>query len=191
MKYFASFLRADGEMEPGGFAMGNNMSYAKQIQRFGFYDGSDENYKEKNKDVEMIFWKGGGHTPKMNCKKAILYILTHEIDVGDEYLVEDISGNISSWTCIRKEQDKIYYGDITYDTQGFKIIGEVSPNATWVRAGDRFNEDQLNFLYKHRSFRDEDFSSTEPYKTSDWKKGEKEKYTCIVEIECPTCKRYH
>lgn len=73
-----------------------------------------------------------------------------------------------------------------------KIIGEISPEATWVKEGDEFDEDELDpYLYclKHP---DESFYFDEFNQTLEWIKLNPNpiKYKVVVKILGP-CKHFH
>lgn len=57
--------------------------------------------------------------------------------------------------------------DITLDDCVIKVIGEISPDAIWVKEGDEFEEDEVNIIQLPISKLNH------------------------VEIKCPTCGRFH
>ena len=61
------------------------------------------------------------------CKKVKLFLCSRDIEVGDK-----------AWTTVGSCFDTFKEG---YDKQyWFKVIGEISSEATWVKEGDEFDE---------------------------------------------------
>jgi hypothetical protein len=132
MKYFTKYLPVEGEIKEGDM-------YHNGI-------GVGPAYKNEN-------WKG---------QKVKLFLCSRDIQVGDKVRGEYPSTLGFDVECLRtddsivphwavKGQDgKEYY----YAKQdSFKVIGEVSPDATWVKEGDEFEQLDI-FADKRQSFED-------------------------------------
>jgi hypothetical protein len=67
-----------------------------------------------------------------------LFLCSKDIQVGDK--VMDEKGQI-----YHADEGNIHFiGDTI---QGYKVIGEISPDATWVKEGDEFTEEELSYKY--------------------------------------------
>jgi hypothetical protein len=64
---------------------------------------------------------------------------------------------------VKKEEDKLFLYN------GNDKIGQVSPNAIWVKEGNKFNEGDIEY----GGWRDEELT------------------LITVKIKCPTCKTFH
>jgi hypothetical protein len=95
----------------------------------------------------------------MDGKKVKLFLCSRNIQVGDKVL--DIRTN--TWKEVNNSCGVELYKQKPNDIQ-FKVIGEISPNAKWVKEGDEFEEN------------DWDYSEEED------DKGEK-----VIKIGCPCC----
>lgn len=66
-------------------------------------------------------------------KLGKLFLCSRDIQVGDEIIYE-ITNAKFKWD-----------GNTPQRPEDFKVIGEISPEATWVKEGDEFEEEQLKF----------------------------------------------
>lgn len=66
------------------------------------------------------------------------YLCSKDIQVGDLVFVpnEEEAGNVTDDT------------DLTYwkEKNSYKVIGEISPEATWVKEGDEFDEEDFKII---------------------------------------------
>ncbi len=105
--------------------------------------------------------------------KVKLFLCSRDLNYGDEV------------TCINpysvnylKKSKHFEFGD----TESWaKVIGEISPEAKWVKEGDEFDEDNIYFqdCGKHVECCDGDC------KFPNWKGGE------FIQIKCPTCEKFY
>jgi hypothetical protein len=111
--------------------------------------------------MDGIFeYKGKMNLPDVQLpKKVKLFLCSRNIQVGDKVL--DIRTN--TWKEVNNSCGVELYKQKPNDIQ-FKVIGEISPNAKWVKEGDEFEEN------------DWDYSEEED------DKGEK-----VIKIGCPCC----
>lgn len=128
--YFAKFLPVEGGIKiKGDESIGDGPTKSQKI---------DVTYKYRKKYGEQ---------------KVKLFLCSGDVQVGDK-----IRGNYSSTDsfdveCLRNDGDKdhphwIVRGqdgnEYFYETfASFKVIGEVSPEATWVKEGDEFDSSDL------------------------------------------------
>lgn len=73
-----------------------------------------------------------------------LFLCSRDIQVGDKIkdendLTVEYELNNISYLNLYKEKELNYH---------FKVIGEISPDATWVKEGDEFQKDEIKLLYK-------------------------------------------
>ena len=93
-----------------------------------------------------------------------LFLCSRDIQVGDEYYTSDFQ---KYKTPLEPDED-FFKGN----NDRFKVIGEISPNAKWVKEGDEFDENQILTKYK----------ST--------KAGLSENYILYAEIKCLCCETF-
>lgn len=106
-----------------------------------------------------------------NCKPAKLFLCSRDIQVGD---------NVTFFDEVNKRDElvveSLHEGGgvlkkptvtvVAPNSQIFKVMGLISPQALWVKEGDEFEEEDWD------DFSDEDGKLT-------------------VYIKCPTCKTFH
>lgn len=169
MKYFTKYLPVEGEIKEGDY-------YITAPDYINIRKCEDKSWGT----FEM-------------CKKVKLFLCSRDIQVGDIILHDNnlearLTATKSTIELIRQRQDPSWVNP----QPSFKVIGEVSPETLeWVTEGMEFEEDQVLCRYKHRSFPDMDFTSNHSMQKEDWDEKEEEKYACVVEIKCPTCKYFH
>jgi hypothetical protein len=79
------------------------------------------------------------HANEVGCKKVKLFLCSRDIQVGDE--VQNGDGELCK---IPNEADLRNAKEHGF----FKILGEISPEATWVKEGDDFDEEEIEFWDK-------------------------------------------
>jgi len=95
-----------------------------------------------------------------------LFLCSRDIQVGDkvfEILADKSIGEEFEWT----EEIHKHNHQFIEDGDVFKVIGEISPEATWVKEGDEFAEDEVDI-----------------YDVSHLPMS-------VCHIKCPTCKYFH
>lgn len=126
-------------------------------------------------------------------KKVKLFLCSRDIKVGDKATVEWENGDIevNKEILMIEEDGKIYHfsDGWCYKELAYKVIGEISPQVTWVKDGDEFSdEDDIKVVKRH------------PYifhKTGQCMGGEVEGYNEWLpeydeyQIKCPTCGEFH
>lgn len=166
MKYFAKYLPVEGEIKKGDYYR----SHA--IDAEGIYKaGEDDKYGNGNKLPTQA--SEGRYKTKVK-----LFLCSRDIQVGDEFTtnqglgykefktgkVERIEGK-KIWM----EGESVYYDlDPLIEVENwFKVIGEISPEAIWVKEGDEFESDQIEKGY------------------NSWTTGQQ------YRIKCSTCNTFH
>lgn len=116
-KYFAHYLPVEGKVEAGDYCIDN---LTKEV----FKMGKGINTMPKNLQDKL----------RENATKVKLFLCSRDIQVGDKCIALDglyIVPQSESDLAISKEEGH------------FKVIGEISPDATWVKEGDEFDEDEI------------------------------------------------
>jgi len=129
-------------------------------------------------------------------QKAKLFAVTKDIEVGDEVIALDVWKNQfeelleagKKGRCVNKGagmveiEFKDYRSAIADDDEHFgKVLGELSPNATWVKDGDEIEVESDMGFPVFRDFK----GDGECGANRKWKQGE------YIKVKCPTCKSFH
>ncbi len=149
MKYFAKLLPTEGEIKE------HDLVFTK----FGL--GTVVHIYPGNKAIEVEY-KDTTRTIDEGMKPAKLFLCSRDIHVGDEYWSEKQERFITRTEQIQNLRDKKGVED-----SGYKVIGEISPYAIWVREGDEFTDDDVDIIYYDRY---KNFGDIE-----------------VIKIKCPKC----
>jgi hypothetical protein len=166
-QFFTKYFRVAGELNEGDlFLMDNKPS----IHKFLGIDKEMENY------VWMRVMQGyEGESGKeykahivniMNVPKMKMFLCSRDIQAGDTvffrvaanavekqlkcietYMNPNITGN-ETLTAVIKDGEYNTHTTPDETNQCYKVIGEVSQNALWIKPGDEFNLDELKKGYK-------------------------------------------
>lgn len=151
-KYFTKYLPVEGEIREGDFYL-NSVGGISQAK------------------CEL-------DTPLANKynKKVKLFLCSRDIQAGDKIWHE------FSNTFVEIGQE--YIDTMTEEKQkiSFKVIGEISHNAVWVKEGDEFDEDEVNITEQCPHY-----NNRHMWKDCSCKTG----FVKGVYIKCPTCKTFH
>jgi hypothetical protein len=131
MKYFAKYLSVEGEIKKGD-----------KIQ----YHGIDGSFRPNI--IEVKNEEHARYAEDRLWKKVKLFLCSRDVQVGDKF--DQLPyGNGKAYEC------KEILGTFLKDDEGknrvaqfcYKVIGEISPDATWVKEGDEFDKDEtIDFL---------------------------------------------
>jgi hypothetical protein len=169
-KYFAKYLPVEGEPKEG------DMVIYKEV-------GWTENYEEALKAAVY-----GDPIPI----KVKLFLCSRDIQVGDEVHIPYPSGEVRIKPT---EASIIAIGNVAAKNNGYKVVGEISPEATWVKEGDEFNEEEVKRVVCIAN----PFGETSWYdKPLDFipELGVRNEHSYMyiathIEIKCPTCRKFH
>lgn len=146
----------------------------------------------------------GDRGDTIGAQKLKLFLCSRDIQVGDNVYREP-----ESWKVFDKQPTDTNHGLWGFmrnvKPDDFKVIGEVSPEAVWVKEGDEFDADQIEIQYskKYQCLCRQNIASdwwTEPnnckHETEDhynraYTCGRKVKEVFHIKIRCPTCKTFH
>ncbi len=130
-KYFSKYLPVDGDIQVGDSILDPNNNVYKCTR------------------IDNIYLNCSGYNGLVRisrCKKVKLFLCSRDIQVGDTLIKNGIEYLAHS------RPDGVpfigYYNkDWCYlDNDCFKVLGEISPEATWVKEGDEFEEDDWQFV---------------------------------------------
>lgn len=171
MKYFAKYLPVEGEIGEDDYI------YEKSLSDVSIH-------KVYKRNDELVFFRFTNVPIKLskanNPKKVKLFLCNRDIEIGDKFIVPDhyletydtmLSDEVECTDI--SEDDKIIHfkcgtsiGGIMHsgvfrEENPYKIIGEISSKAIWVKEGDEFDEDEVEYALE------------------------------VAFIKCPTCKTFH
>jgi hypothetical protein len=115
MKYFAKYLPVEGKIETGDLYMNHKMGNIILPRSYGNKDESYEGFQ-----------------------KVKLFLCSRDIQVGDTVINPD-----TLLKEVYSEEDRQYYASFNGKSPYFKVIGEISPEATWVQEGMEFREEDV------------------------------------------------
>ncbi len=163
-KYFAKYLPVEGEI--------------KDDDHFEEEDITGKKYILKNLGPLSLL----PHDHLKRRQKVKLFLCSKDIEVGDIVKEQLLNGELEDFTIHT-------LNDIDLDKQ-FKVIGEITSDAIWVKEGDEFIAEGVEcevFPIHTHNFDEEGPNSTIIYTDKEGNIVE----TPIFLIKCPTCKRFH
>jgi hypothetical protein len=154
--YFAKYLPVEGE-----------------IKRGDKYLHPNGNFQQLSDDVQLSL------LPEINeiGKLVKLFLCSRDIQVGDK-VFDTYSGL----------EVKVTEQNFPSNASDFwvRVIGEISPEAVWVKEGDEFNEEDV-LRVAHVKWGGWVGLGTEIQKTLELSPCYAEGYV----VKCPTCKKFH
>ncbi len=158
--YFCKYLPVEGEIKDGG------KYWNRQWQKADDVVG----------DIHVKVLQNGNFQP------AKLFLCSRDIQVGDKVTVEGFHSeawfSIVATLSYITESNQVCLEE-ALKRSSYKVIGEISPEATWVKEGDEFEEKQLEIWANNGEYK---LKSLSDYR--DHKKIE-------ITIKCPTCAHFH
>lgn len=192
--YFAKYLPIEGEIKVGekyiNLVFGLTEPYKEGGEHKGNYSTCEDRVVEtrtKYQNNDMAF-NGSKHSMK---KKVKLFLCTRAIQVGDkikfqagnEWFEDEVINILESLP----ERYALKNPDLSWISKelAFKVIGEISEGAIWVKEGMEFDEEDLSFyVSSHHS--EQSYSMTlNGFFDCNWQ-GEK-----YIKVKCPTCGHFH
>lgn len=149
MKYFAKYIPIEGEIKDGDVTINSAGCTARILV-------TNKKTNNTHKKVQLFlcsrdiiegdkFWITG-YNPLENGG---------EFDITRSHICTQVTGpaitnlgNKTIWFKSSGVREGEYYVD---SSRTYKVIGPISPDATWVREGDEFEEDEieeLNLIYE-------------------------------------------
>lgn len=123
-KYFAKYLPVEGKIKEGEPYLNKGvLFFADPV----FDEGNNPN----------------NSNPRITNKKAVLFLCSREIQVGDEITWIGTGGSPQTPFGTKMKHDTPLTSGIMHENW-IKVIGEISPEATWVKEGDEFDLKDFN-----------------------------------------------
>lgn len=130
--YFSKYLPVEGEIKEGD----NYLHEDGNVMKWGKLTGNPEKWK--------------GH------QKVKLFLCSRDIQIGDEFKWEDKT----LISLGHGDDDDRYWihaawlgKKMAFDvTKAYKIVGEISPEAGWVKEGDEFVKEDLGIRRRHTKY---------------------------------------
>ncbi len=119
-KYFCKYLPVEGEIKEGDMVSDGVVVV--------------ENLPRRHKRLTKAQKQG-----KDSLKKVKLFLCSREVMIGDKVRANDRIDH--EYVLTAKHLDKMEEFELEHLL--FKVIGEISPDATWVKEGDEFDEDDI------------------------------------------------
>lgn len=180
MKYFAKYLKIEGECKIGSLTnQGIILERMSQIKdRVVYITDTKINGKWTNKEDDAF---DSGELYLIQ-----LFLCSRDIREGDNYQWQDGDGNISHGIKIT-----------IVSPDAYKVIGPISPEATWVKEGDQFEEEQIkrDILTKWYSGEDDytEYVHYHPKGDREFVVSEEDEFICEypIKVQCSLCKTFH
>lgn len=181
MKYFTKYLPVEGEIEEGDFLIEINtkvpLTYIKEDMFKN--DGGNE--------LILPNWK-----ERFKFQKQKLVLCSRDIQVGDSVFTDDPfwPQNITfTYEQVNKEMNE------PDKSRTFKVIGEVSPNAIWVKEGMEFSDEDVRrkvLSFDHYEYMYESYTYPIDCKIDLCMKDKAHPdIDAGVIFKCPTCSTFH
>lgn len=135
MKYFTKYLPVEGEINEGDKFLDHTDNLIKDAHIPEIYNNPHVPYFDGYKKVKLLLCS-------RDIQKTDKEIYVHKPDGSESTKVEliDIISDKENTSVMFKWSDQTP-GTLIQNT--FKEIGEISPEATWVKEGDEFDEDEV------------------------------------------------
>lgn len=164
--YFAKWIPVEGEIKEGDwFLWKDEGTDSPHLFRCVGLTGEDHLQVKWSKETGC-YWRdtlnesGYGDWNKAFAKKVKLFLCSNDIQVGDKFrLISNQSkefeaskveiGSGESYfpkeMLIYHKEDQVQYW--FHLNACFKVIGEISPEAIWVKEGDKFDSSEISFMW--------------------------------------------
>lgn len=174
--------------------------FGKILKAEGNIESGDRYFDSRNGVFESAVWNSdfeelNSTTPSGNriYSKMKLVLCSRDVQLDDTVLFES-HPDFGEKTVVLNDGGIItlHDGNKTGIQNLIKVIGEISPCATWVKDGDVFAEAETRlsgFLKSENSEFGWHNNSYAPYSEEDLKSYDKWKN--FIKIMCPICKKFH
>lgn len=136
--YFVKYLPVKGEIEEGELCESHQTIFSN--------NHSKQYIKESWHEI-VTYSKHGIKTSSrydtIELQKVKLFLCSRDIQIGDK--VMQLHPNSKVKQPIYPEGEYILE---KYTESTFKVIGKISPGATWIKEGDEFDREDVQSLYK-------------------------------------------
>lgn len=124
--YFAKYLPIEGEIRKDSVVL---------------YGPNNNHFSVEEVDNDIVILIGGGICSLKDCIRVKLFLCSRDIQVGDKVKIDGTYEEIT----IPSYMDEKGIFIMAKNKAWLKVIGEVSPEATWVKEGDEFDEEQIRW----------------------------------------------
>lgn len=176
--YFAKYLPVEGEIKEGVYYKSKKYPHLKAKV-------ATANWSKQILDFYDV-------------QKVKLFLCSRDIQVGDKvFIIGHTLQEPLKIISIKNGMvsfDTTYYIILDQPVQDcFKVIGEISPDATWVKEGDTFDEGEITFIYINKHFPDEqaEFDNSSEFLANEYYHRNRDKFKMIVKVKCSQCNTYH
>lgn len=147
--------------------------------------------KEKIKNGDKVQYKTGEIVDYVvplntdNLTKVKLFLCSRDIQVGDRYFKNGSDEKLVSYLTYW-EQDGVKQDILSHELWymgTYKVLGEISLEATWVKEGDEFERNDFQMRWTN--------SKGENSLTKKDVDTEENDPKLVAYIKCPTCKTFH
>jgi hypothetical protein len=149
-KYFAKYIQVKVEINEirTGDKVTSNEPYLKGL--IGTYLGGNDFLNHNNEIVNLPDWQN-----RFKFKKVKLVLCSRDIQAGD--ILKECNKD-NKERIVHHFEPVLLFGVYVYEPwpseneewiqadQAFKVIGEISPEAIWVKEGDEFDEDEVHVV---------------------------------------------
>lgn len=128
-----------------------------------------------------------------------MMLCTRNIKAGDEIYLPEINeyhkfreySTNNGGSIICESLNGQHYEEFAYQSH-FRIIGEISPEAKWIKEGDEFEEDQIRIDMIDRKFPSESHYDIEDLELTNaiFIKNRPDRFYISIAVECPCCKTF-
>lgn len=182
-RYFAKYLPVEGEIKMGDKIIHGNVQL-KEGWNWGYHDINNEEDVAHFTKIKELMENSKHPFPKQVMTKIVkLFLCSRDIQVGD--VVHYPGFDLPFKVCNKESDEDIQWGFLKdVKEKHFKIIGEISPEAIWVKEGDEFDED--DFSIEFLRFECYNYNGEHIGKDCSCKGGDMREVNRI-KIKCPTC----
>lgn len=132
--YFAKYLPAKGEIKDGQLGISVNGALYTHHEHLG---------KEYGKPVKLFLC-----SRDIQVGDKVLCPMPYQNDRLEEFIIVERPAGYNLDMLVGIFSDGRQMTEPAYLNQStFKVIGEISPEATWVKEGDEFDEEEIGILY--------------------------------------------
>lgn len=114
LNFFAKYLPVEGEIKKGDYYIDNSL-------------GKNTIHLCRSTPSEDL------NSTDLICKKVKLFLCSRDIKAGDKVIYNNKEYEVTSDSLITVKNNKNTY----------KVIGEISPEATWVKEDDEFDKGEI------------------------------------------------
>lgn len=194
--YFTKLLPIEGELKEGDQIMWNSELYRVAGQLGAIAPDLHVKKQEESR------WIPKEDVPSLRPLR--LFLCSHDIKVGDEVMYQmevfglskgvftsiDEEEGVKFYTVTGKESVYCFYPNNPEVSppheHPFKVMGEVSPEAKWVKEGDRFEEYEEWWFNQHGSFL-KCIRGVPAFNLLSQNPNNR----IVYKVKCPTCDNFH